>query len=477
MPLGIKMSLINKTEVEVEFNKFITDISNKYKLNIKIDDMTIKNLQNEILNLQQQISKTTGIKPLKIFSPEQIKNDGLIVFNTIDSIKAKYEQLGKLTFPKQVFDPITKEMTNFTMQVEKADGTIEKLKFNLMNIAKGNEISKAWQLTNLTQVDNTASIREKVLQQEQQINIRIDQQRQKEEQVNAELQKQLENYRRIHQAQLDAYKQRYEGVVGKSEVQPYLDTYQNTLSTLKSNNDIKRASAEWAELDSKVKTASGSIRAQQEDVMSLGGAFRQAFEKFPIWVATSSVIMGLIHQIGDAFTFMYEQSKLFTNLQLEMTNTDLVFKDITNTANDYAKSMGTTTDSVMKAISVFGTYTATMDEILQKSQAAVIMANITGGSIETSADQIMGTLSQFNLASEDSMRVVDVIAGTARMLQVDYPKAVATISEGIQTVGSVANESKVPIELLSSMIGTLADKTRKGGAEIANGLEFEPIVA
>lgn len=189
-----------------------------------------------------------------------------------------------------------------------------------------------------------------------------------------------------------------------------------------------------------------------------------------IWIAASTLVMGGLHKIGEAFQFIEDQSRTFTNLQMEMTDANLKFGAVTNTANTFATSMGSTTDSVMKAISVFGTYNSTMDDVLKKSKAAVIMANITGTSIEDVSSQLMGTLQQFKLGATDAMHVVDIIAGTARNLQIDYPKAVASIAEGINTVGSVARESKVPIELLSSMIGTLAEKTTKSGTEIANGL-------
>jgi len=86
-------------------------------------------------------------------------------------------------------------------------------------------------------------------------------------------------------------------------------------------------------------------------------------------------VMGALHKMQEAFTFMSEQSKLFTNLQMEMTNTNLVFGDITATANEFATAMGSTTDKVMKAISVFGTYTSTIEDVLEKSKLYLEMDN------------------------------------------------------------------------------------------------------
>lgn len=201
-----------------------------------------------------------------------------------------------------------------------------------------------------------------------------------------------------------------------------------------------------------------------------GQSFGNILQKISLWAIATTAVYAPLRALQESITFVEDMSKLFTNLQMEMTDTNLVFSEITNTANEYATAMGTTTESVMKAISVFGTYVSTMDEIMKKSQAAIILANLTGQSIETTSDDLMGILSQFDLQAEDSMHVADVIAGTARLLQIDYPIAVDTIAKGMRTVGSVAKESKVPIELLASMIGTLSEKTRRSGTELANAL-------
>ena len=115
-----------------------------------------------------------------------------------------------------------------------------------------------------------------------------------------------------------------------------------------------------------LSTSTGTLANRQ---IGLGEAFSVAISRFPIWIVASTLVMGTIHKMQEASTFMSEQSKLFTNLQLEMTNTNLVFSDITTTANQFATAMGSTTDKVMTAISVFGTYTSTIEDVLTKSKA------------------------------------------------------------------------------------------------------------
>jgi len=227
----------------------------------------------------------------------------------------------------------------------------------------------------------------------------------------------------------------------------------------------------------KVAQVSGEFQNITKDGYNFTQMIELAAKKIVIWAISTQLIYGSLRKIQEGLSFIEDMNKVFVNLQMEMTNTKLVFSDITKIANDYAVAMGSTTANVMKAISVFGTYTSTMDEVLQKSKAAIILSNITGQNVEQTADALMGTLAQFNLQAEDSMHVADIITGTARQLQLDYPRAIQEISDGLRTVGSVAKESKVPIELLSSMLGTLTEKTRRSGTEIANSLNFGAIAA
>jgi TP901 family phage tail tape measure protein len=224
------------------------------------------------------------------------------------------------------------------------------------------------------------------------------------------------------------------------------------------------------------KTKANAREVRRENTLALKEAdnfmttLAKDFGKMIAWTIVGTAIFGTIRQIKEGIAYIIEMNKLFTNLQIEMTDTHLVFKNVLNITNEYARAMGTTTEKVMQAVAVFSTYTSTMEEVLQKSKAAIILSNLTGQSIEQTADALMGTMSQFELTAEEAMHVADVIAGAARMLQIDYPKAVQEISEGLRSVGGVAKESKVSIELLSSMIGTLAERTRRSGTEIANAL-------
>jgi|GEM_PF-3042968 len=191
-----------------------------------------------------------------------------------------------------------------------------------------------------------------------------------------------------------------------------------------------------------------------------------AFSKFPIWIIASTVVMESLHKIQEAFSFVNDTNRQLTTLQMEMTNTSLNFDAITKQANGFAIAMGSSTEKVIEAISIFGNYNATMEDTILRSKSAVLLSNLTGQAIGESSNQILAMQQQFGYSATQSEHLVDVLAGTARQLQIDYPEAIKEVASGIAVVGSVANQSGVSLEKLSGMIGTVADATRQSGSTI-----------
>jgi hypothetical protein len=251
------------------------------------------------------------------------------------------------------------------------------------------------------------------------------------------------------------------------QVQQELNTLQQMLASLGTKGGVTmgQVNAQMASFKTTVAQTGYETKQLNKETNSYFGNLGMIIKKFSDWLIVGTLIMQPIHAMQEGVKYIDSMNKSFTTLQMEMTDTKLIFEDVAKTANNYALAMGTTTETVMKAMQIFTTYTSTMDQVLEKSKAAIIMSNLTGQNIEQTSDALMGALAQFKLGSEDSMHVVDTIASSARTLQMDYPRAMQEIATGIQTVGSVAKESKMSLELLSSTIGVTAQNTRKSGSE------------
>jgi len=233
---------------------------------------------------------------------------------------------------------------------------------------------------------------------------------------------------------------------------------------------VENLRASFRSLDA--EAVSNGLNNANKSAMSFGESIQVAAYKMGIWLGVGNLIFGVISQLKQSLVFLSDMNQGFTNMSLEMTDVNLNFNEITQSANNYAIAMGTTTTAVMRGLEVFSTYNSTLEESIKKTQAAAIMSNITGQSMTDSADQLMGTLAQYRLGAEDALGIVDTIASVARNLQVDFPKAVSEISNGMRTVGAVSAEAGVSVQELSGMLGTLVETTRRSGSQVANGLKM-----
>lgn len=434
---------------KITFNNLAIDLS---KLKVKNIDLTLNVSRSELDKVKQLIQGINPVVSVKVQGQSNAKNQlipGGVSRQEIDNLVNSLRPLGTVldyTFDKFgklkiVLKDSKQELQTFTYQW---DQTTKKFQDANKTIKVPDLLQQTDKLKN--QIPQIKSIYDQFkLIQQQALGQPIDFQTQK----------------LIPGLELLNTKMKTMGNGIQQLTQVYKLNEKQTLSIAANYNMLKGT------IDN-VTTSTGNLINRQ---IGLGEAFKIAMERFPIWMAASTVFFQTVRKIGEAFSFTLEQTKLFTNLQMEMTNTNLVFGEITEQANEFALSMGATSDEVMKAISVFGTYNSTLDEVLEKTQAAVILSNITGNSMGQSADELMATIAQFRLNADDALHVVDMISSVARNLQVDFPKAVAEVSLGMRTVGAVAKESGVSIEELSATLGTLVEATRRSGSQVANGLK------
>lgn len=440
------LSLLIKSKIDMssgmiaDLNRQLNELATKLKpmrVKIEIDTGTIQNISNQINRATQGISRTTV--------NTQVNTQGLSNYEkALTRIIHAYKM-------KEISDDKFLAMSNRIMNMTSFQNLSWRQQEQLVNLAV--QANERYQRSRNEEIKSNQAIQ------------------QSQERLNASRQKELEYIQKMEN-QLARLKAGRGNIFENANVANNLNQFNTALNNLRNGTGtIQQVNTHFDTLRTSVAQTSAEFRNVNRDGYNFSEMLEVGIKKFIVWGAATTVVMQALHKMKEAFTFIEEMNKLFVNLQMEMTKTNLDFGEVTRTANEYAKSMNTTTESVMKAISVFGTYNSTMDEVLQKSKAAIVLGNITGQSIEQTSDALMGTMSQYNLQAEDAMHVVDIIAGTSRNLSVDYSKVVNEISEGLRTVGSVARESKASIEETSALIGTLVEKTRTSGSQSANAVK------
>lgn len=172
---GIKVSFdknsVNK--IKTEFESLINELQKKANV-----DINLNKINEQIKNIENTIKNTS--KKLKLFDENQLKQDNVKVFQSIDEIRKAYENLGEVNF-SSIFKDANEEINGMVLQLKKADGIISNIKFDKINIAgKGDNLSSAFIVGSIKDVDKTADIAEKQAQKIQSINKKITEQQEAE---------------------------------------------------------------------------------------------------------------------------------------------------------------------------------------------------------------------------------------------------------------------------------------------------------
>ena len=147
-------------------------------------------------------------------------------------------------------------------------------------------------------------------------------------------------------ADIHKFQRQYAGLYDATKLNKIQNDLKNLRVNPNLNNDIANLKANLSALQKEAYSSSLGLNQTSKQVMSLGDAIKTAGNKFSIWIGMSTLVMGALHKIQESFSYTLEQTKLFTNLQMEMTNQNLKFNEVTQSALDYARAMGTTSSEV-----------------------------------------------------------------------------------------------------------------------------------
>lgn len=171
------LATVNEKLSTAEIKSQLEKIQKDLKIDIGIDANKLTDINKQIGELQKQMQGLTG-KGLKIIDDkEAIANinktqKGVTeLYTNIDKAVQRYSKLGTVK-TDGIFHPITRELQGFNLQVERADGLVDKLKLDLVKLATVDG-QNAFEVVSRKQIDNTQQMLEKQLQQQTQINQKI----------------------------------------------------------------------------------------------------------------------------------------------------------------------------------------------------------------------------------------------------------------------------------------------------------------
>lgn len=214
------------------------------------------------------------------------------------------------------------------------------------------------------------------------------------------------------------------------------------------------------------------IQAEQESTKksesSLFLSLKKSVPLLSYWTSATYIMMSAIRKIKSMVSSVHELDDVLTNISYTMDVSDRQLKEIGESSLQMAKDLNTSANNVLSAVKLYANAKETAETILQKSQPAVMISNVTGMTGEESAKMLQSIMNQFNMTQDDLMEISDTIEMVSQNMAYDFASGINEIAEGIEQSGSVAKSAGLNLQEYVSMLGLVIEKTGQSGSIVGN---------
>ncbi len=229
---------------------------------------------------------------------------------------------------------------------------------------------------------------------------------------------------------------------------------------------------EYQQLMSSVVSATKRVTAEQTKAEKATGSFLSSFKKsfsFLSYLTSASyLITQTVHGIKQIASNVHELDDALTNISYTMDVSGRQLKEIGESSLQMAKDLNTSAGNVLSAVKLYANAKETAQSILEKSQPAIMVSNVTGMTGEDSAKMLQSIMNQFDMTQDDLMEIADTIEMVSQNMAYDFASGINEISEGIEQSGSVAKAAGLSLQEYVSMLGLVIEKTGQSGSTVGN---------
>ena len=223
-----------------------------------------------------------------------------------------------------------------------------------------------------------------------------------------------------------------------------------------------------------------SREANIKRIKETGGAvdsLRNSLNMIAGYFSAYTLVNRFFNEFKEGLQAVQELDSAMATLRMTMTN--FTEKDITKLVDksiELSKTLKTNVSDVLEAVKTVANAEETMDTILNKSKAALIISNLSGVSVGESVNMIQSATRQFkdleDASEASTMAVADSMIAISKSLGMDFSEGIVGLSEGLSILGSVANQFKMDLNETLSMIASTAETTRSSFSETATALRM-----
>lgn len=279
----------------------------------------------------------------------------------------------------------------------------------------------------------------------------------KTRQNNKELEKQLELYKRNAEIQAKTLQSTHGKTVNNTELLKYLQSVKDlNVATPQLQHRMRQLALDFREV-------SGAARDSARSSMTVLDAFRTAMVKFPVWMAATTAFYGSLNALKSSISIIVDVDTRLTNLKKVMSE-ETDFARIMDTARVSAERFGKTLSEVLDAYTEFARQGYKEQDLINLGDAGLITSNVGEISSARAAEYLTSAMVQYNMATKDSMKVIDAWNNVSNKNATTVEKLAA----GMAKAGATASAFGVDMDSLNAIIGTVTAATKQSGNEVGN---------
>lgn len=177
-------------------------------------------------------------------------------------------------------------------------------------------------------------------------------------------------------------------------------------------------------------------------------------------------------QVKEAVSEVKELNDTMTTVA--MTMQDITGGELSSMKSqilDMSNELSSYVDTVAQAVEIYANANESVNTIMQKAQPTVLLSTAAKMSASDSADTIQGILSQFKLADDQAMHVVDTLEALSSEMRMDFAKGIENVSQAVKVSGSVIDSAGLSFERYASIVSSVAESTRLSGSVLGNAFK------
>ena len=218
----------------------------------------------------------------------------------------------------------------------------------------------------------------------------------------------------------------------------------------------------FAQLANSIATAEVPIRRSNALLQEMGTTIKNAAR----WQISSSIIHGFMGAIQKAYGYAQDLNKSLNNIQIVTQASNEQMAKFAESANRSAKSLSTTTTKYTDAALIYYQQGLGDKEVIERTNATIKMANVTGQSAEKVSNQMTAIWNNFDDGSKSLEYYADVITalGAATASSSDE------ISKGLEKFAAIADTVGLSYENATAALATITATTRQSADTVGTGL-------